>query len=214
MFLVVLLCLGAALSPGATPPAVGESNVKAVVSQNQVDTWVGIWQKRLHLQDWKIEARIVRSTGLKPDTLGNLKWNSVTHTATIKVLNPIDYDMPAADVPEDIEYTVVHELVHLQLSVLPRDGSKEVEEVVVNKISDALMELEHGPTFRARSTPPPMPSPPELVRMAAAISQVAGFRLHRTDADQGGDAQCGRASTAVAPSPAWPDTDGGDRAPL
>jgi hypothetical protein len=145
-----------------------------VVSQSQVDSWVALWQKRLHLQDWRIEARIVRSAGLKPDTLGNLKWNSVTRTATIKVLNPVDYDMPPADVPEDIEYTVVHELVHLQLSVLPRDGSKEVEEVVVNKISDALMELEHGPTFRARSSPPVVPSRPGAVN---ARTDVVGRRV-------------------------------------
>lgn len=159
MFLAVLLCLGAGVSLGATPAPSVESKPKAVVSQDQVEAWVKLWQKRLHLEDWRIEARIVRSTDLKPDTLGNLKWNSVSRTATIKVLNPTDYDMPAADVPEDIEYTVVHELVHLQLSALPRDaGKKDVEEVVVNKISDALMQLEHGDSFRARSVPPPKPS--------------------------------------------------------
>jgi hypothetical protein len=67
--------------------------------------------------------------------------------------------MSPAEVTQDIEYTVVHELVHLQLSVLPRDlGKKDVEEVVVNKISDALMQLEHGDSFRARSVPPPKPA--------------------------------------------------------
>lgn len=174
MFLVVLLCLGAALSSGATPPPAAGSNVKAIVSQGQVDRWVGVWQRRLHLQDWKVDARMVRSNDLKPDTLGNLKWNSVTRTATIKVLNPIDYDIPIPDIPEDIEYTVVHELVHLQLSVLPRDGSKELEEIVVNKISDALMELEHGPTFRARSSPPSAPS-----RQRAVNGDVVGRAVPR-----------------------------------
>jgi len=136
-----------------------ESKAKATVSQDQVDAWVKLWQRRLHLDDWKIEGRIVRSGDLKPDTLGNLKWNSISRAATIKVLHPMDYELPAAEVPQDIEYTIVHELVHLQLSALPRDlGKKEVEEVVVNKISDALMQLEHGDSFRARSAPPPKPS--------------------------------------------------------
>jgi hypothetical protein len=159
MFLVVLLCLGAGVSRGATPAISVESKVKAAVSQDQVDAWVKLWQQRLRLDDWKIEARIVRAGDLKPDTLGNLKWNSISHEATIKVLNPIDYDMPGPEVAQDIEYTVVHELVHLQLSVLPRDlGKKDVEEVVVNKISDALMQLEHGDSFHARSAPPPKPA--------------------------------------------------------
>ncbi len=156
MFLVVLLCLGAGVALGAPPPA-AENKVIAAVTEAQVYTWVHTWQKRLHLDDWKIEARIVRASDLKPDTLGNLKWNSVSRTATIKVMNPTDYDLAASDVPEDIEYTVVHELVHLQLSALPRDLSrKDVEEQVVNKISDALMGLERGPTFRARSSPNPV----------------------------------------------------------
>lgn len=153
MLLVVLLCLGASPASGA-PPAVAEAKTKAVVTDTQVAGWVKVWQKRLHLEDWKVEARIVRTSDLRPDTLGNLKWNSVNHTATIKVLNPTDYDMQAPDVVEDIEYTVVHELVHLQLSVLPRDlNKKDVEETVVNKISDALMMMERGDGFRARSQP-------------------------------------------------------------
>jgi hypothetical protein len=163
MFFAVLLCLGAGVALGATPAPTVESKAKAVVTQDQVDNWVRLWQKRLHLDDWRIEARIVRAADLKPDTLGNLKWNSISRTATIKVLNPADYDLPAADVPEDIEYTVVHELVHLQLSALPRAGGKQdVEEMVVNKLSDALMQLEHGDSFRARSAPAPKSLKPSL----------------------------------------------------
>jgi hypothetical protein len=163
MFLAVLLCLGVGVALGATPPPSVESKAKAVVSQDQVDNWVRLWQRRLHLDDWRIEARIVRAADLKPDTLGNLKWNSISRTATIKVLNPIDYDLPAADVPEDIEYTVVHELVHLQLSALPRAGGRpEVEEAVVNKLADALMQLERGDSFRARSGPAPKSFKPSV----------------------------------------------------
>jgi hypothetical protein len=158
MHFAVLLCLGASVALGA-PPVVSESKPKPVVTEAQVVEWVQTWQSRLHLDDWKIETRIVRTSELKPDTLGNLKWNSSARTATIKVLNPADYDIPASEVPEDIEYTVVHELVHLQLSVLPRDlNRKDIEEQVVNKIADALMALERGPTFRARSQPAQGPS--------------------------------------------------------
>src|SRR5581483_6191413 len=113
MRVLYFLCLGAGLALGASSAA-ADSKPKAVVTDAQVDSWLRLWQKRLHLDDWRIEAHIVRSTDLKPDTLGNLKWNLNNHSAVIKVLNPLDYDMPAADVPEDMEYTVVHELVHLR----------------------------------------------------------------------------------------------------
>ncbi len=153
MRFAVILCLGASVAFGAPPPT-SETKPKAIVTPAQVSKWVRMWQKRLHLDDWKVEVRMVRITDLKPDTLGNLKWNSNLRTATIKVLNSVDYDISAAEVPEDIEYTVVHELVHLQLSVLPRDlNRKDVEEQVVNKIADALMALDRGDGFHARSAP-------------------------------------------------------------
>lgn len=153
MLFVVLLCLGASVGLGA-PPAVAESKTRVVITDAQVSNWVRVWQKRLRLDDWRIESRIVRSTELKPDTLGNLKWNSVSKTAVIKVLSPLDYDAANVDIAEDIEYTVLHELLHLQLAVLPRDlNRKDVEEQVVNRLADALMQLDKGETFRARSAP-------------------------------------------------------------
>lgn len=123
---------------------------QAQVTQTQVDSWLRLWQGRLALDEWQIEAHIVRQSDLNADTLGNLKWNARSHTAAIKVLDPRDYDMPAAQIPADIERTVVHELIHLELSVLPRNGSKRVEEQVVNRMTEALLGLDRGDNYAAR----------------------------------------------------------------
>ena len=154
MKLAILLALGICVSIGAAPPA--KPPMKAAtppeISDSQLDKWTKSWQKRLSLEDWDITAEIVRSNALKPDTLGNLRWDSGTKTATIRVLNPADYDLPAAEIPTDIEYTVVHELIHLQLAALPHDSSsKNIEERVVNRISEALFSLDKGPSYRPRA---------------------------------------------------------------
>jgi len=120
------------------------------VSQGDVDRWVRLWQARLALDEWKIDAHIVREADLNRDTLGNLRWNSLHHTATLRVLDPRDYDMPAEQIPQDIERTVVHELVHLELAVLPRNGSAKVEERVVDHITEALLGLDRGENYAAR----------------------------------------------------------------
>jgi hypothetical protein len=151
MWLSVLLCLLASLAGGTSSAA----PAKAVVPEDRIQALTRKWQERLRLGEWKIETRVVRQIDLKPDTLGNLKWNLANRTAVIRVLSPLDYQMPAADVPEDMEYTVVHELLHLQLAVLPRDpNAKTTEEQVVNRLADALMALDKGPQFRARSVSP------------------------------------------------------------
>jgi hypothetical protein len=137
---------------------------QTIVTQPQVDRWLQIWQKRLALDAWKIDAHIVRQRDLNPDTLGNLKWNAASLTATIKVLDPRDYDMPAAQIPSDIERTVVHELIHLELSVLPRNGSPRVEEQVVNRVTEALLGLDHGDNYAARVAAGPVH--PRIKRVA------------------------------------------------
>jgi hypothetical protein len=152
MKLAVLLVLGIGVSSAATP---APRDIRSTVTPEQVDRWTKQWQKRLDLGDWRIATLIVRHTELKPETLGNLHWDTENHTATIRVLDPCDYELPGSEVPQDIEYTIVHELIHLQLSVLPRDANaRTVEERVVNKISEALFQLEKGPDYRPRAFPP------------------------------------------------------------
>ncbi len=149
-----LFVLGTCLSWAA--PALDHSATRrpgdqqTIVTQAQVNRWVKLWQGRLALDEWKIDARIVRAQDLNPDTLGNLKWNAANRTAIIKVLNPADYDLAPTEIPADIERTVVHELVHLELSALPRNGSKMVEESVVNKMTEALLGLDRGENYAAR----------------------------------------------------------------
>src|SRR6476660_10640149 len=135
-------------SQGSAAPASRDrvNSVPAVVSNEQVHDWLHLWQKRLHLEDWKVEVRIVRIWDLEQGTLGHIDWSAAHKTAVIKVLNPADYELPKDKVPADMELSIVHELVHLHLSALPLNkSSRNAEEQVVSMIADALVSLEHGP---------------------------------------------------------------------
>jgi hypothetical protein len=102
-----------------------------------------VWQKRLNLQDWNISVIMSRTSDLKPKTLGNIHWDADKKTAVIRVLDPADYKMPFNEMLADMEFTVVHELIHLELSSLPRsDASRRDEEHAVNQIADALLKLD------------------------------------------------------------------------
>ena len=142
MWLSVLLCLLASLAGGASPRS-GEVSAKAAVADEQVQSWTRMWQKRLHLEDWKVEVKIVRIWDLEQGTLGHIDWSVPHKTAVIKVLNPADYELPRDRVPADMELSIVHELVHLHLSALPLNkSSRNAEEQVVTMIANALVDLE------------------------------------------------------------------------
>lgn len=106
------------------------------------------WQNRLDLDGWKVSLAVVRSTDLRPNTLGNIRWDLEKKTATIRVLDPADYSMPFREMLGDIEVTVVHELIHLKrdlaLEQYPRsEASLDKEEHAVNQVTETLVKLDH-----------------------------------------------------------------------
>jgi hypothetical protein len=96
------------------------------------------WQKRLGLDDWNMTLQVVRQSEIDPNAWGSSHWDVRAKTATIQVLDPRDYNLKGADLRLDMECTIVHELVHIQVAPLgPADV--QVREDVVNKIMTALL---------------------------------------------------------------------------
>jgi hypothetical protein len=119
---------------------------------------LGVWQDRLELGDWKISVVMSRRSDLRPGTLGNIRWDMDDKTARIRVLGANEYQMPFEAAYQDMEFTLVHELIHLELASLPRsDASRGDEEYAVNRMADALLQLDVGVSsvkFAAADTKP------------------------------------------------------------
>ena len=104
---------------------------------------LAVWQQRLKLDDWKISVALTRLSDLPPKTLGGIRWDKSKKTATIWVVDPADYQLPYREMLDDMELTIVHELVHLDLASLPRgQASRGTEEHAVNGIAQAMLGLD------------------------------------------------------------------------
>jgi hypothetical protein len=81
---------------------------------------------------------------LKSGTLGHIHWDADKKIASIRVLDASDYRLACPGALNDMELTVVHELVHLVLASLSRSGEADrgAEEHTVNQISHALLDLD------------------------------------------------------------------------
>ena len=144
VILLTFLLLFASVANAAPASRDRLTSAPTVVTDVQVHDWLKVWQKRLRLEEWKIDVKIVRIWDLEQGTLGHIDWSVPHRTAVIKVLNPADYELPKDKIPGDMELSIVHELVHLHLSVLPLNkSSRNAEEQVVSMIADALVNLEH-----------------------------------------------------------------------
>lgn len=138
-------CVGISCAQTASHEISGHERTLLADSFANEKLWV--WQKRLNLQDWNISVAVVRASELRPKTLGNIHWDLDKKTALIHVLDPADYTLPFHDMLNDIEFTVVHELIHLELvPVLTdekrTDANRRQEEFAVNHMASALLELD------------------------------------------------------------------------
>jgi hypothetical protein len=95
------------------------------------------WQKRLGLESWKIDLRIQRQKAMG-DVWGTAEWDDEKKVAVVSVLDPRDYNLRGGELKLDLECTIVHELVHIQVSPLDAPNAN-VREDVVNKIMGALV---------------------------------------------------------------------------
>jgi hypothetical protein len=128
-----------------TPPE--SAHERTVVVERYAVERLSVWQKRLNLQDWNISVVVSRATDLKPKTLGNIHWDTDKKTAVLRVLDPADYKLAFNDMLQDVEFTVVHELIHLELSPVlsplqRNDANRREEEHAVNHMADALLKLD------------------------------------------------------------------------
>jgi len=139
----ILILTGIAPAQKATDLNALNTRACADMSQSYVTGRLNLWQQRLKLQDWKIFIIMAHRGDLKPDTLGNIQWDASDKSAILHVLDASEYQLSCREMLNDMEFTVVHELIHLELSSLPRsEASRHAEEYAVNQIVEALLALD------------------------------------------------------------------------
>jgi hypothetical protein len=123
-------------------PAGSPDQKRAAIAKDFVSRALRTWQDRLDLEDWRIRVNLVHPNALEPQTLGNVHWDLGAKQATISVLSSDDYTLPTPAMLDDMEVTIVHELVHIHLSALPRNSNSTInEEHAVVELTQALLKL-------------------------------------------------------------------------
>ena len=139
--LLALCALGSAFAQADQPEA--NAAEQSQIARRFVDEKLAVWRERLKLEDWKISVVMTRLSDLPPKTLGGISWDKSKKSAVIWVLDPADYRLPFRETLDDMELTIVHELVHLDLASLPRGhASRGREERAVSGIAEAMLGLD------------------------------------------------------------------------
>jgi len=157
-----------ALAQNGTTRA-AQARERTALAEQYANERLAVWQQRLELQDWNISLVVSHPSDLKPRTLGNIHWDAEKKTAVIRVLDPSDYKLPFDAILKDIEFTVVHELIHLELSPVlsplqRNDANRREEEHAVNHMAEALLKLDRATHASRSAEAAPSASVPEQDR--------------------------------------------------
>jgi hypothetical protein len=127
-----------------------------ILSTEELVTLCAEWQRRLRLQDWTVTVRRVRSSEFAggPHFGGQVSFNNDKRAACIKIAEPDDYENTCnvdMERPQDMEYTLVHELLHLHVAplnhLIKTDSIEErFEEHLVDSVARALVALKREAT--------------------------------------------------------------------
>jgi hypothetical protein len=142
---ILLLFLLTSFAETGLAENVGDTETlqRDALAETFVQEKLAVWQRNLSLDDWRISIVACRRSDLKARTLGGIRWDKGRKTAEIRVLAASEYQQPLTGMLEDMEFTIVHELVHLHLASLPRsEASRRDEERAVNQLALALLRLD------------------------------------------------------------------------
>jgi hypothetical protein len=141
VFFLSSLIAGFSATPRVAAP-VSSAQEREAAAERFVNQKLQLWQERLDLKNWKLTVKLLRPSELEPKTMGNIRWDTDKKEAAIGVLSSYDYNLPWKEMLDDMEFTIVHEMVHLHLASLPRsEASRRNEEHAVNELTTALLNL-------------------------------------------------------------------------
>lgn len=99
------------------------------------------WQTILGLSEWEIAIRFGRGHSIRTECQGEVDFIRSKRQALITVLTPGDFP-PNENFPQDIERTIVHELLHLHFGdVRTAETDYILEERAINSLSKGLVGL-------------------------------------------------------------------------
>lgn len=117
--------------------------MSVIFTQETLKSALVEWQKRLRLDAWDVRIGIHRERTFDGGGRSReISYSIESGKAVIKLLDPVDY--PDEDFPQDMEATLVHELLHLKFAAFtPQDDTLEhrLFEQTVESMANLLVAL-------------------------------------------------------------------------
>ena len=119
-----------------------------IKTQAELDLLCQEWQTLLGLGSWDVTTRITRAKDMSvADSDGTNSMNFDHELSVIDILHPMDYASNLG-ATQDMEFTLVHELLHLVLYVAAPESFDELRsqlfEQALNRLAKVMLTLKRS----------------------------------------------------------------------
>lgn len=109
-----------------------------IFNEDELQAKCAEWQKILRLQDWIIYPSVCRARDFNlPKSQAEIEPVLQKRMATIRILDQVDYPPDSVE-PQDMELSLVHELLHIHLFPLFADREDEMRQVAEEQAIEAI----------------------------------------------------------------------------
>lgn len=124
---------------GVSSDELKENNINSIIfTEEELKQKCSEWQKILRLQDWIIKVLITRGRDMNlTERAAEIEAMLPKCMATIRILDPVDYPPNLAEL-QDMELSLVHELLHIHLFPLFADKEDEMRQVAEEQAIEAI----------------------------------------------------------------------------
>ena len=120
---------------------------KRVYSLSQCKERIQLWKRRLGIADWTVHVNFVHQMTLLENSQGSVTIYAFSKTAAILLPSPETYSNDV--IPnQDMEDTIVHELIHVVFDVIDATEKSNTEELMyergIRAMAQALLDAYEG----------------------------------------------------------------------
>jgi hypothetical protein len=119
---------------------------EVILTERQLQRLCAQWQKRLRVQDWDVRVRVKRRHQMELESKrAGCNYSLKLKEALIEIQSPLDYQPSVW--PNDMEQSLVHELLHLHFALFSADDETPegvAQEQAIDLIASALVSLARG----------------------------------------------------------------------
>lgn len=118
--------------------------MRHIFTEDELKKLCSFWQNQLKLNNWRIIVGIKNLTEFNnKQSLSEIEFVSALNKAVIKILDPSDY--PQSPFEQDMEISLVHELLHLHFALFEPKSDASLEflimESTIEQLANILVEM-------------------------------------------------------------------------